>query len=137
MISETGTALSATELSRTKSRGSAAGVAAQAPRIFSAGLLQALGGRRADGLNFLGPEAEQGCNVADLVELGIVFHIERLDIAPHHPRQNRLADIDNFLRGSATCGTEADEMGINVPAARAFDGVCLQVLADQQRLDLS
>ena len=81
-------------------------------------------------------EAQQRGDIADLVELRIVFHVEHFDVAANHPRQDGFAHVDNFLRGPATNRAEADEMGIQVAASGTFDGVRLKVLSEQQQFAL-
>ncbi len=80
-------------------------------------------------LHILRTETQQRSNIAHFVELRIILHVERLNIAANHPRQNGLPDIDNFLRGPATNRTGADQVGIDVPASGTFDGVSLKVFA--------
>ena len=57
----------------------------QTSRIFCAGSAQFFGGRNADWLDFFRAEAQQRRDIADLVELGIIFHIEGFDVAADDP----------------------------------------------------
>jgi hypothetical protein len=100
-------------------------------------LLQALGCCRADGLYSFRPEPKQGRNIPYFVELGLVLDVEGLDIAANHPRQDRFTDIHNFLSSPPADRAVADQMGVDVAASGALDGVGLQILSDQKGLYLS
>jgi hypothetical protein len=42
----------------------------------------------------LGAEAQQGGDVADFIEVGIVFDVKEFDVAADHPGQKRFSNID-------------------------------------------
>jgi hypothetical protein len=83
------------------------------------------------------PEPKQSGDIAHSIELRIVFDIEGFDLAANHPRQDRLADIYDFLRRPPADWTVADQMGIDVAASGALDSVDLQILANEKGLHLS
>src|SRR6266568_3635269 len=113
------------------------GEPAQAAGIGCSGLCQLIRGRRGNRLHIFRSETQQRSDVPYLVEFRIIFHVEGFDVTADDPRKNGLAHVHHFLRGPATSRTEADEVGIDVPASAAFDGVRLQIFADQKRLHLS
>src|SRR5207302_9865370 len=82
----------------------------------------------------LGAVAEQGGDVADFVKLGVVFDVEQFDVAADDPGENGLAYVDDLTSFAAADGTEADQVGVEVAAAGALDGLGAIVLSDQQGL---
>ena len=122
--------------SRTETSNLPSSKPAKSAWIFSPLFLQALGGCRADGLYSFRPEPKQGRNIPHFVELRIVLDVEGLDIAANNPRQDRLSDIHDFLRSPPADRAVADQMGIDVAATSALDGVGLQILADEKGLHL-
>ena len=85
----------------------APGEPAQTPGVLSHGLGQ-LFGSGADRLDIICSIAQQGRDVADPVEFGIILHIKKFDVLPDDPWQNRFANIHDFLRGATADRTEAD-----------------------------
>src|SRR5204862_8149334 len=98
---------------------------------------QSLRGSHADGLYFFRAESQQSGNVADFIELRIVFHIKGFDVPTHDPGQDGLADVYDFLCSSATDGAETNQVCIDMAATGAFHGVPLKVVADEKGLHLS
>src|SRR5258708_22231947 len=84
--------------------------------------------RRGNCLNIVNTKAQQRGNVADLVELGIVFHVEQFNVAANDPGQNRLAHVDHFLRGPAADGAEAHQMRLDVSTAGTLDRLGEKIL---------
>ena len=60
--------------------------------------------------------------------------VEGLDVAANDPRQDGFADIYNFLRSPPADRAVADQMGIDVTATAALDGVGLQILPHEKGL---
>ena len=123
--------------SRSETSNLPSGKPAKPAWIFRPLLLQALGGCRADGLYSFRSEPKQGGNIPYFVELRIALHIEGLDIASDHPRQDRFADIHDFLRSPPADRAVADQMGVDVAATGALNGVALQIFSDEKGLHLS
>src|SRR5882672_7986654 len=119
---------------------SLAGEPSQSSGIRSV-LAQSLAGRSGrDRLQIgalLGAEAQQSGNIADLVELRRIFHIEHFNIAADNPGQNRFSDVDDFAGGLAADWAEADEVGIEMPAAGTLDCMGEKVFSDQHSLDFA
>src|SRR5207302_8561387 len=74
-------------------------IAPQPSGILGSGFLQIFGSGHADGLHLLRAKAQQRGNVAHLVELRIVLHVEGFNITAHYPGEDCLTDIHNLLRG--------------------------------------
>jgi hypothetical protein len=93
-----------------------------------------------DGANFirvsvlLGAEAQQGGDVADFVELGIILDVEEFDVVADHTGQDRFAYIDDLSCLATADWTEAHEMGVEVAAAGALDRLGVIALPYQQGL---
>ncbi len=82
----------------------------------------------------LGTEAEQGGDVSDFIELGIVLHVKQFDVVANYRRQNGFGRIDHAANFATAHGTEVHQMGIEVAAAGALDGLRMVGLAEQQGL---
>jgi hypothetical protein len=81
-----------------------------------------------------GAEAQQGGYVSDFVEFGIVLDVEKFDVVANHPGQNRFAYIHDLAGLAAANWTEAHEVGVEVAAGGALDGLRMVVLAYEQSL---
>src|SRR5580704_7476752 len=80
------------------------------------------------------PETQQGCNVADRVELRIVLHIKQFNVAPNRDRNHRLANIFELAGCPPAYRAEWDEVRIDLSAAGALDRTRRIVFAEQQGL---
>src|SRR5437660_501739 len=82
----------------------------QAAGILRTGPLQFVCPRFADRLHLLRAEAKQGGDVPDFVELSVVFHVKRLNIASNDSGQHSLAHVHNLLCRSSADRTEIHQM---------------------------
>jgi hypothetical protein len=90
-----------------------------------------------DGANIvvlLGAEAQQGGDVSDFIELGIVVDVKQFNVMADHARQDGFGYVYNLTRLAAADWTEAHQMSVEVAAAGALDSLGVIALAKQQRL---
>src|SRR5581483_7017189 len=88
-------------------------------------------------LVLVGAEAEQRRNVADAIELRIIFDVEQLDVAPNRLWDDHVADVFDLSRLVATNRAEAHQMRIHMPAVFAFNRVGVELVSKQEYLNLA
>ena len=74
-------------------------------------------------------EAEQGSDVAHLVEFRIVLDVEQLDVAADRHGNDGIANIFEFTSGFAADRADRNHVSIHVTAIGALDGASCVVLA--------
>src|SRR5581483_235510 len=82
----------------------------------------------------VGAEAQQGCDIADLVELRFIFYVQQFDIADDGIANDRVANVFDFAGGMSTRGTVADQVRIEMSTTRALYGARLVIVAKEQSL---
>jgi hypothetical protein len=72
----------------------------------------------------LGAKAEQGGNISNFIEFGIVVvDVKEFDAMADDPGQDGFADVDKFASFAAANGAKGYEVGIKVTASSALDGL--------------
>jgi hypothetical protein len=69
-----------------------------------------------------GAEAQEGGDVAGVIEIVVIFQIEQLDIAADGDGDDGIADVGQFAGAVSAGYAKLDEVGVEMTAVRALYG---------------